>query len=214
MPHEVTFRPTLSINLKSNAILIHQGTFRAIGYPEYIVLIVDSENHTLILRRSDDSDIRAYCLSRKHHQKGKCIRLYSQSLVRHLFAMCDGWQAGHAYRIYGRIIPHEGQIQFSVRDSVMVCKKHPIRLHPTRKPRRRIVLKHSVKTPPAYDPDAETQSLALTIPSWIGSISRVHSVTDFSQISSHVRHNLKNELSSLKAIIETMMSAIKENTHE
>lgn len=70
-----------------------------------------------------------------------------------------------------------------------------------------------VKNMPAYDPDAEISSLVLTIPSWVMSINRAHSMTDFSAITYCARQKLEKELIGLKETIVFMLAAIqKEDT--
>jgi hypothetical protein len=68
----------------------------------------------------------------------------------------------------------------------------------------------SVKDMPAYDPDAEIYSLALTIPSWVGSIDRVRSATHFDEISEAARCGLEAELDNLQTIVNSMISTLKE----
>lgn len=69
----------------------------------------------------------------------------------------------------------------------------------------------TVKDMPDYDPDAEISSLALTIPSWIGSINRTLSVSDFNKTSCKARAKLQNELKQLKYTIGVMLLAVEEN---
>ncbi len=68
----------------------------------------------------------------------------------------------------------------------------------------------SVKEMPAYDPDAEISSLALTIPSCISSINRVHSSAELSDITDNARCKLENELVKLKETVDHMLIAMKE----
>lgn len=68
----------------------------------------------------------------------------------------------------------------------------------------------SIKEMPSYDPDAEISTLALTIPSWISSISRTHSVTNLSDTTGDACRKLKKELLGLRETIESMLMAIKE----
>ena len=67
----------------------------------------------------------------------------------------------------------------------------------------------TVKDMPAFDPDADINSLTLTIPSWISSINRVHTKTDLSIISSQARKRLINELYSLFVQIEELLDEIE-----
>lgn len=68
----------------------------------------------------------------------------------------------------------------------------------------------SVKDMPAYDPDAEISSLALTIPSWVSSIERVRSATNFGDITGNASRSLEKELLCLKETINSMLTAIRE----
>lgn len=71
----------------------------------------------------------------------------------------------------------------------------------------------SIKNMPAYDPDAEISSLALTIPSWVSSIDRTRSMANLSIVSSNAREKLEKQLAVLKKTIEDMLAAIKEENH-
>ena len=71
----------------------------------------------------------------------------------------------------------------------------------------------SIKEMPAYDPDAEVVSLALTIPSWVGSIHRTRTNTDYSQISERARNQLLCQLHELVCAAERMLIILKEAPH-
>lgn len=68
----------------------------------------------------------------------------------------------------------------------------------------------SIKDMPVYDPDAEISGLTLTIPSWVSSINRTHSATNFREISGNARIRLGKELLGLKETINIMLAALKE----
>jgi len=68
----------------------------------------------------------------------------------------------------------------------------------------------TVKNMPTYDPDAEILSLVFTIPSLISSIDRTRSAANFNEISGDARRRLENELSKLRAAVNAMFSAVKE----
>lgn len=70
--------------------------------------------------------------------------------------------------------------------------------------------KLAIRQIPAYDPDAQISSLALTIPSWASSIKRVTEATDFSKISNAARNRLMRNLSHLSTTIETIRRAVEE----
>jgi hypothetical protein len=68
----------------------------------------------------------------------------------------------------------------------------------------------SVKDMPAYDPDAEIVSLALTIPSWRSSIARVKAVSDIKETSREARLRLVEALILLKSTTDKLIYVLKE----
>lgn len=68
----------------------------------------------------------------------------------------------------------------------------------------------TIKDMPAFDPDAEINSLALTIPSWISSINRTRSVAKLPQVTLKGRNRLEQELYQLHEATQIMIDALKE----
>lgn len=68
----------------------------------------------------------------------------------------------------------------------------------------------SIKEMPVYDPDAEISSLVLTIPSWISSINRTRSASDFNDVTGYACRRLEKELENLKETINHMLETLKE----
>ena len=72
----------------------------------------------------------------------------------------------------------------------------------------------TIKDMPAYDPDSEVCSLALTVPSWIGSINRTQSMSDFTKVSESAGAKLIYELDRLVFTVEGIRAAlVKEVYH-
>lgn len=74
----------------------------------------------------------------------------------------------------------------------------------------KIVKGATIKDMPAFDPDAEINSLALTIPSWISSINRTRSTAKFSLLTLKGRKQLEQELYTLQKTTQMMLHALKE----
>lgn len=68
----------------------------------------------------------------------------------------------------------------------------------------------TIKDMPAFDPDAEINSLALTIPSWISSVNRTRSAAKFSLLTSEGRGQLEQQLLQLQETVQMMLYALKE----
>lgn len=63
----------------------------------------------------------------------------------------------------------------------------------------------SVKDMPAFDPDAEANSLTLTIPSWQSSMDRVKKTTNFTIVSPQAKANLNQALHGLGNTITELL---------
>lgn len=72
-----------------------------------------------------------------------------------------------------------------------------------------------IKDMPAFDPDAEINSLALTVPSWIRFIERTQKAVDFSIITQTGRKNLSEQLLQLKQAAHKLARILEEaGTHD
>lgn len=75
-------------------------------------------------------------------------------------------------------------------------------------------LEMEIKRMPQYDPDAEFSSLALTVPMWSHSITRLQNIGKFSEASTEILTKLNRELSQLKENIEKLQNKIEEELNE
>ena len=121
MRNESVLRPGITIDFKKDRIRIYKRTLRIIGDPEYILLLVNPEDCTLAIMRSDRYDLRAYRLPRVRFGDKQSFEITSKSLMQNLLSMCDKWQANHLYRIYGELIKNEGVVQFNLTESFLAC---------------------------------------------------------------------------------------------
>lgn len=67
-----------------------------------------------------------------------------------------------------------------------------------------------IKNMPEYDPDADVNGLALTVPTWTNSIEKTRSKTDLREISDRARKELQVVLVDLRATINTLLAAMED----
>lgn len=70
----------------------------------------------------------------------------------------------------------------------------------------------SIRQMPAYNPDAEVNSLCMTINSWVSSIERVNTNTDFRCISNRAMLELMKQLTILESSINSIQKSLIERT--
>lgn len=66
----------------------------------------------------------------------------------------------------------------------------------------------TIKDMPAYDPDADTHSLALTIPSWVSAMKRTLSAAQFEEVSLAAKDRLQQEISKLQNVIDAILKQL------
>jgi len=72
----------------------------------------------------------------------------------------------------------------------------------------------AIKETPAYDPDASVGSLTFTIPSWISTIERTATETDYKVITLTASLKLKQALLTLVETAQTMLDIMEETAHD
>lgn len=63
---------------------------------------------------------------------------------------------------------------------------------------------------PKFDPDADVNGLALTVPTWTNSIEKTRSKTDLKGISDRARKGLQVVLVDLRTTINTLLEAMED----
>ena len=113
-------RPVIWVDLKKYRIRINKNTLHSIGDPDYVLLLVNPEERTLAVLRSNRSDPRAHPITKASIATRKSFELYSRSLTKSLRDICSNWQDNQSYRMYGEIIPSEGVAQFHMDKVILV----------------------------------------------------------------------------------------------
>jgi hypothetical protein len=68
----------------------------------------------------------------------------------------------------------------------------------------------SIKDTPPYNPNAQINTLAFTIPSWVSIIEKSIATSDFNEISSDAQDKLTEELNKLATTIEIATTLLAE----
>jgi len=111
--------------------------------------------------------------------------------------------------------PDGNHISYSDIRHELQWKKHtPRRKGSMTDSKNKATITAEIKQMPAYDPDSEISSLALTIPSWVSSITRAFNASDFTLVTPSASSKLQKELTSLRNTINTYLETISEDNHD
>lgn len=111
--------PAICVDIKRRRIRIHKNTLRAIGNPEYILLLVNPEESSVALMRGSRTDPKAHRV--KYNMKNRnSYELCSLSLLQKLQTICNDWKGIGAYRIQGEIIRNGEAVLFDMSNAVLI----------------------------------------------------------------------------------------------
>jgi len=111
----VEYKPLIRIDLRKNRIVLTKKSLRDIGSPDYIILLVDPEERTLSIMKSDINVRQAHRIRKTDSTE---VELYSKGLLEALRDICADWKENCAYRIYGKTVSGEEAIKFHIDDSM------------------------------------------------------------------------------------------------
>jgi len=114
MNRKVVFQPCIVIDFSRNRIRIFKNAFRAVGNPEYFLLLINPEERTIAILPSDSSDKRSHRTTKDAIDRHQSYELYSRPLLQSLLKMSDSWHPMQAYRLHGEIINGQAIVKFSM----------------------------------------------------------------------------------------------------
>ena len=77
----------------------------------------------------------------------------------------------------------------------------------------RPALHTEIKNMPAYDPDAEVNGLALTVPTWTGFVMRIREKANLAAVSPEALARLREVLMGLESSIDSMLRIMEEKNY-
>ena len=96
---------TLSVDLKKYCIRLHKATYRLIGQPKYIQLLVNPKERVVAVRAisKGSKDSQAYKNNKVRMESDHSYEIYSRSFVEKLWELTDGLDNGCSYRLSGKV---------------------------------------------------------------------------------------------------------------
>ena len=108
---------TLSVDMKKHRIRLHKVTYRLIGQPKYIQLLVNPDAKVVAVRAVDkmSKENQAYKINKVRMDSDNSYELYSRSFVEKLWELTDGLDSGYAYRMNGKVYLSQNTAVFSLK---------------------------------------------------------------------------------------------------
>ena len=113
-------QPTISVNIKYSTILIHKNTWKLLGSPEYIQILVNPSDKSIAVCRSSQADHLAHRVNSKVFTDArKPLRIISYALVHGLQSIYPKWNEDSTYKMKGKFISHLNIVKFSMDESFL-----------------------------------------------------------------------------------------------
>lgn len=117
---EKTYKPAISISMKKPGIRIYKDTLHLLEDPNYILLMVNPEDYSIVISPSDWRDCKSHNIARYLFNNTKSITLYSTSLIRELKMLRPNWDYNKAYKIGGVYLQNEFAVKFDMTSAVEI----------------------------------------------------------------------------------------------
>lgn len=114
MENTSVLKPSILVDMRKNRIRIHKNTLRALGNPDFVVLIINPDEHTLGIKCSMLDDKLAHRIH-KNTMKNDC-ELHSKPLMTALHRLCPDWDEKESYKLEGKVIADENMAVFSMKN--------------------------------------------------------------------------------------------------
>ncbi len=115
-------KPSILVDMRKKRIRIHKHTLQAIGNPDFVLLIINPEEHTLGVKCSTLDDKLAHRVRKINMKKKDCYELYSKTFMTALHRLCPDWNDDDNYRIEGEIVADEDMAVFSMKEFSVLAR--------------------------------------------------------------------------------------------
>ncbi|MBQ7504706.1 MAG: hypothetical protein IJT79_05245 [Ruminococcus sp.] len=108
---------TLSVDMKKHRIRLHKVTYRLIGQPKYIQLLVNPNAKAVAVRAVEkmSKDNQAYRINKVKMESDHSFEIYSRSFCEKLWELTEGLESGYSYRMNGKVFLSQNTAVFSLK---------------------------------------------------------------------------------------------------
>lgn len=106
--------PKVVIDILKYRIRIHRTTLKALGNPEFIILLVKPSDKSLLIKPTNVDDKTGHRLNYDSMKKGHSCEIYSQSLIKTILQLFSDWEKGEKYIIDGTIVKSRNLVHFDM----------------------------------------------------------------------------------------------------
>lgn len=118
---EYSKKPLLVLDLKKNRIRIHKTTLRALDNPQYIQILINPNNHLVVIHKANANDYLAHKVNYEKI-KSHCYELYSLELVTEIRSVASALQSKKVYTLTGDSKPQHNLIVFQLDEALALEK--------------------------------------------------------------------------------------------
>ena len=115
----------MTLDMKKQRIRIHKQTLYMLGSPDYVQLLVNPGQKTIVLLACQKEALQAHKVTLK---KDTDCELYSKELLRQLQIIDWHLEQDASYLIYGQIYLRLGLVQFRLADILPIKTNQPTKI--------------------------------------------------------------------------------------
>ena len=106
------------VSITNNGLTFNKSVIMKMNYPEYVILLINSESKQIAVQACNESDENAVQFYKEKANGVMSVRWNAKDLINTIARMCAWDLSQMSYRVNGVLIPEQSLMLFDLTDAI------------------------------------------------------------------------------------------------
>ena len=106
------------VSITNNGLTFNKSVIMKMNYPEYVILLINSESKQIAVQACNESDEKAVQFYKEKANGVMSVRWNAKDLINTIARMCAWDLSQMSYRVNGVLIPEQSLMLFDLTDEI------------------------------------------------------------------------------------------------
>ncbi len=106
------------VSITNNGLTFNKSVIMKMNYPEYVILLINSESKQIAVQACNESDEKAVQFYKEKANGVMSVRWNAKDLINTIARMCAWDLSQMSYRVNGVLIPEQSLMLFDLTDAI------------------------------------------------------------------------------------------------
>lgn len=106
------------VSITNNGLTFNKSVIMKMNYPEFVILLINSESKQIAVQACDESDEKAVQFYKEKANGVMSVRWNAKDLINTIARMCEWDLSQMSYRVNGVLIPEQSLMLFDLTDAI------------------------------------------------------------------------------------------------